>query len=139
MLRVDLHMHTDYSPDSETSPERLVARCLKMGLNCIAVTDHNTIEGALEVQRIAPFLVIVGEEITSSEGEITGLFLKEAVARGLPAVETARRIKVSQMHVSRLERGALSKLRLIIHSRPASSQAADQEERSASSRIPAVS
>ena len=93
MLRVDLHMHTDYSPDSETSPERLVARCLKMGLNCIAVTDHNTIEGALEVQRIAPFLVIVGEEITSSEGEITGLFLKEAVARGLPAVETARRIK----------------------------------------------
>ena len=93
MLRADLHMHTDYSPDSETSPERLVARCVKMGLNCIAVTDHNTIEGALEVRRIAPFLVIVGEEITSSEGEITGLFLKEAVARGLPAVETARRIK----------------------------------------------
>ena len=58
---------------------------------------------------------------------------------GMSQVQTARRIKVSQMHVSRLERGALSKLRLIIHRRAASSQAADQEERSSPSRMPAVS
>lgn len=86
-------MHTHFSPDSETSPEKLVARCLKVGLGCIAVTDHNTIEGALEVQRIAPFTVIVGEEVASSEGEITGLFLKEQIPKGLPPVETATRIK----------------------------------------------
>lgn len=92
-MRADLHLHTCYSPDSEMSPERLVARCAKMGLNCIAVTDHNTIEGALAVRRIAPFLVIVGEEVKSSEGEITGLFLEEAIPSGLAAVETARRIK----------------------------------------------
>ena len=64
-----------------------------MDLDCIAVTDHNTIDGALAVQRIAPFTVIVGEEVGSAEGEITGLFLTETVPRGLPPVETARRIK----------------------------------------------
>ena len=86
-------MHTHFSPDSETAPEKLVARCVEVGLSCIAVTDHNTIEGALEVERIAPFMVIVGEEVASSEGEITGLFLKEPVPKGLSPQETARRIK----------------------------------------------
>ena len=93
MLKADFHIHTHYSTDSETLPEKLVARCSKVGLSCIAVTDHNTIEGALAVQRIAPFIVIIGEEVASSEGEITGLFLTEMVPRGLPPLETAKRIK----------------------------------------------
>ncbi len=75
------------------SPERLVARCLKMGLGCVAVTDHNTIEGAQAAKQLAPFMVIIGEEVRSADGEITGLFLKEAVPPGLTAVETASRIK----------------------------------------------
>ena len=86
-------MHTHFSPDSEVSPERMAARCEEVGLDCIAVTDHNSIEGALAVQRIAPFMVIVGEEVRSSGGEITGLFLKEPVPRGLSPTETARKIK----------------------------------------------
>ena len=92
-MRVDLHMHTRFSPDSEMSPEALVKRCVKVGLDCIAVTDHNTIEGAREVKRIAPFRVIVGEEVGSSDGEITGLFLEEAVPRGLSPLETVKLIK----------------------------------------------
>ena len=71
----------------------MVDRCNEVGLNCIAVTDHNTIEGALAVQRIASFIVIIGEEIGSTEGEITGLFLKEVVPHGLPPLETVSRIK----------------------------------------------
>jgi len=86
-------MHTHFSPDSNTSPDSLVAKCLKVGLGCIAVTDHNTIEGAIEVRKLAPFTVIIGEEVASSEGEITGLFLKEKVPEGLPPVDTAIRIK----------------------------------------------
>ena len=93
MLRVDLHMHTQFSPDSLVSPERLVARCQKVGLSCIAVTDHNTTEGARVVKDIAPFLVIVGEEVRTSEGEVTGLFLTETIPEGLSIGETARRIK----------------------------------------------
>ena len=73
--------------------ETLARRCVKTGLDCIAVTDHNTIEGALELQRLAPFPVIVGEEIKSSGGEIIGLFLQEAVPRGLPPLETVRIVK----------------------------------------------
>ena len=93
MLKADLHMHTRFSPDSETSPESLVARCREVGLTCVAVTDHNTIDGALEVRRIAPFLVIVGEEVRTSTGEVTGLFLKETIPSGLSPVESAKRIK----------------------------------------------
>ena len=111
-------MHTHFSPDSEVVPERLVARCKKVGLNCIAVTDHNTIQGAKEVQRIAPFMVIVGEEVGTAEGEITGLFLEETVPRGLPAIETAKRIKdqgglVSMPHpFDRFRRGVIGRVAL---------------------------
>ena len=68
-------------------------RCLRVGLNCIAVTDHNSLEGGRAAQQIAPFTVIVGAEIKSTAGEITGLFLQEDVPAGLGPVETARRIK----------------------------------------------
>ncbi|MFH1560667.1 MAG: PHP-associated domain-containing protein [Chloroflexota bacterium] len=86
-------MHTRFSPDSLMEPEDLVARCLETGLDCIAITDHNTIEGALVVQRLAPFRVIVGEEIKSRGGEIIGLFLQEAIPKGLSSLETVQRIK----------------------------------------------
>ncbi|MDA1189298.1 MAG: PHP domain-containing protein [Chloroflexi bacterium] len=93
MLRADFHIHTCYSPDSVMTPQRLVDKCVKAGLNYIAVTDHNSIEGAVETAKIAPFLVIIGEEVKSAQGEITGLFLKEPIPKGLPAMETVRRIK----------------------------------------------
>ena len=86
-------MHTGYSPDSATELEDFVARCVKTGLDCIAVTDHNTIQGALKVQAMAPFRVIIGEEIKSAGGEIIGLFLQETVPRDLPPLETVKRIK----------------------------------------------
>lgn len=86
-------MHTHFSPDSETDPDKLVKRCLKVGLELIAVTDHNTIEGALKVKDSAPFPVIIGEEIKTSAGEITGLFLKETIPPGLSPIDTAHRIK----------------------------------------------
>ena len=86
-------MHTHFSPDSETDPDKLVKRCLKVGLELIAVTDHNTIEGALKIKDSAPFPVIIGEEIKTSAGEITGLFLKETIPAGLSPIDTAHRIK----------------------------------------------
>lgn len=93
MLRGDFHMHTHFSYDCLTTPEALVKRCLRVGLNCIAVTDHNSVEGGRAAQKIAPFTVIVGAEVKSTAGEITGLFLHEDVPAGLDPVETARRIK----------------------------------------------
>lgn len=93
MLRADLHIHTCYSFDCSLSPEAIVRRCLARGINCIAVTDHGTIDGALKVREIAPFPVIVGQEVYTQEGEIMGVFLKKPVPHGLPLLEAVWRIK----------------------------------------------
>jgi predicted metal-dependent phosphoesterase TrpH len=93
LLRADLHSHTYYSRDGVTSPQTFVERCLMKGINCVAVTEHNNIEGALAVKRVAPFKVIIAEEIKTNEGEITGLFLKEAIPPRLTPEETIERIK----------------------------------------------
>ena len=86
-------MHSHFSPDSEVSPEAMAKRCADVGLDYVAVTDHNTIDGAFAVRAIAPFEVIIGEEIGSASGEITGLFLKETIPAGLTALQTVERIK----------------------------------------------
>ena len=94
MIKVDLHTHTHYSGDSDTTLEKLVEHCRAAGLGAIAVTDHGTAEGALAlVRQTVPFKVIVGEEVASTEGEIIGLFLKETVPNGLSPEETIARIR----------------------------------------------
>jgi predicted metal-dependent phosphoesterase TrpH len=94
MWRIDLHMHTSASPDSKTDPRALVERARDVGLNRIAVTDHNVIEGALEAHRLAPDLVIVGEEIeTETGGELIAYFVREAVPSHLSVQETIRRLR----------------------------------------------
>ena len=74
-MRVDLHLHSRYSHDSRTTLDQLIERSRECGLERIALTDHNTVEGALDLARIAPQLAIIGEEAKSSEGEVIGLFI----------------------------------------------------------------
>ena len=93
MPRADLHIHTHHSPDSNASAASIVHRCLKKGLDCIAITDHNTLAGVEEVQHLAPFTVITGEEIKSSGGDIIGLFLREEIPPLLSPLATAEAIK----------------------------------------------
>jgi predicted metal-dependent phosphoesterase TrpH len=92
LLRVDLHLHSEYSPDSSSTLEALVARCRELGLDRIALTDHNTAEGALRLARLAPGLTIVAEEIRTTEGEVVGLFISETIPPRLSAEETMNRI-----------------------------------------------
>jgi predicted metal-dependent phosphoesterase TrpH len=93
LIKADLHVHTCYSIDCLTPLEQIIERCLELGINCIAVADHNTIAGALKLREIAPFKVIIAEEVLTPVGEIMGLFLSEAVPRGLPPQETISRIR----------------------------------------------
>lgn len=93
MLKADLHIHTEYSFDTATSLENIITRCLKIGINCVAIADHGTAAGALKLKEIAPFKVIVAEEILTPIGEIMGLFLTEEIPNGLSPVETIARIK----------------------------------------------
>lgn len=75
------------------SLERIVRRCCEIGINCLAVADHNTISGAVELKKIAPFTVIVGEEILTPSGEVMGLFLTDEIPQGLSPEATVARIK----------------------------------------------
>jgi predicted metal-dependent phosphoesterase TrpH len=86
-LHADLHIHTKYSMDSTASLERIIQRCQETGINCIAVTDHNAIEGAFKMKELAPFTVIPGEEILTPNGEVIGYFLKEWIPSNQP-IET---------------------------------------------------
>jgi predicted metal-dependent phosphoesterase TrpH len=79
--------------DCLTPLETIAARCVELGIDCVAVADHNTIAGALKLRQIAPFKVIVAEEIGTTAGELMGLFLTERVAKGLSAQETISRIR----------------------------------------------
>jgi len=87
-LRVDLHLHSRYSHDSRTSLEALIERSRACGLDRIALTDHNTVEGALALARLAPELAIVGEEAKTLEGEVIGLF----ITGSLPAFQRPERV-----------------------------------------------
>jgi predicted metal-dependent phosphoesterase TrpH len=92
-MKVDFHVHTCYSGDSLTSLEEVIEACRRRGLDKVAITDHNTMAGALALLEMAPDLVIVGEEIKTDVGEIIAYFLKEEVPRGLPVQEAIARVR----------------------------------------------
>jgi len=93
LLKVDFHTHTYHSKDSITSIEQLIAAAQKRGLDRVVVTDHNTLGGALEAQAAAPDLIIVGEEVQTTEGEFLAAFVTQEVPRGLEPLEALRRLK----------------------------------------------
>ena len=93
LLKADLHIHTEYSMDCDMSLEKIINRCAEIGINCIAIADHGTIEGAVEMRKLAPFPVIIAEEILTPYGEIMGMFLEEGIPSGLSAEETISRIR----------------------------------------------
>jgi len=79
--------------DCQTPLDKIIKRCQELEINCIAIADHGTAEGALKMAQIAPFKVIVAEEILTTQGEIMGMFLKETVPSGLTPQETIKRIR----------------------------------------------
>jgi len=93
MLRVEFHCHTIYSKDSLTSPRKLVEICRKKGIGRVVVTDHNTTAGAQAARILDPELVIVGEEIMTTKGEILAAFVTEEIPPHLSPFETIKRLK----------------------------------------------
>ena len=93
---VDLHMHTDHSPDCATPVDTLIETAEAVGLDAIAITDHNEISGAFEARDRANgrVKIIVAEEVkTADQGEVIGLFLEEKIPRGMTLQETIAEIK----------------------------------------------
>lgn len=93
MFKVDLHTHSVSSPDGGITASQY-AKVLSTGLvDVIAVTDHNRIDFAIEMQATLGDKIIVGEEIMTTSGEIIGLYLKDRVKPGLSPLETVKQIK----------------------------------------------
>jgi predicted metal-dependent phosphoesterase TrpH len=92
-LNVELHCHTYHSGDSLMLPEEVLRACDRSGIDRVAITDHNSIAGALEAARLAPGRVIVGEEILTTEGEILGYFMQEEIPSGLSPLQVVERLQ----------------------------------------------
>lgn len=92
-LKTVLHVHTHYSADSNNSPARILSAARREAVDCVAITDHDEIRGAQELARGGELRVIVGEEISTADGHLIGLFLDERIAAGLPAARTAEMIR----------------------------------------------
>ncbi len=110
--RVELHSHTYYSLDSLTRFEAFLRACTARRLDKVAITDHNTAEGALKLARMAPERIIVGEEIMTTEGELLAYFVQESVPPFLSPEAAIERLRqqgavISVSHpFDRLRKGA---------------------------------
>ena len=93
VYRADLHSHTWDSSDSLANPDEIVAVACRRGVDMLAITDHNVLRTALKLRDRYPELIVAGEEIKTTEGEIIGLFLEREIPRGLTPEETIARIR----------------------------------------------
>ncbi len=83
MSRADLHIHT-LASDGVSSVQEILEAAVGKGLDVIAITDHERIDAAVVAQRLAeeqrlPLGVIVGEEVTTRNGHLIGLFLTRRI------------------------------------------------------------
>jgi predicted metal-dependent phosphoesterase TrpH len=99
-LRVELHLHTYASMDSLVQPQKLLDHCARIGIDRVAITDHNSMDGALAAKAMAPDRVIVGEEIETTQGELLGYFMREWVPGGLEPMEAIQRLRVQGALIS---------------------------------------
>ncbi len=116
--RVELHSHTHHSRDCLTTFKQVVKRCRQLGIDRIAITDHNTADGGLAFAKLEPDLIIPGEEIMTTEGEILAFFVQETIPPQLSPDETIQRLRDQRAFISvshpfdRLRRGAWTREQL---------------------------
>ncbi len=95
-LFADFHIHSHHSKDCTMPVAAILERAREVGLDVVAITDHDSAAGGLEARELADrygVRVIVGEEVKSSEGEVIGLFLEHTIPGGMPFAETVAAIK----------------------------------------------
>jgi len=95
MLKLDLHIHSHYSEDAIGTPKEIIKYAIKMGLNGIAITDHNTVKGGLKAEEIKPndFIVIPGIEISTKDGHLLALNVRKDIPPHRTLIETIELIK----------------------------------------------
>ena len=94
MLKLDLHIHSQYSEDATGSPKDIIKILQKKGLQGMAIADHNTVEGGLKALKVKSkeFIVIPGVEISTKDGHMLALNVTENIKRHLSVEETVEKI-----------------------------------------------
>jgi predicted metal-dependent phosphoesterase TrpH len=94
-INCELHCHTFHSPCSSLSFDKIIKECRRKKIDALAITDHNTITGALEFSDYAPenLRIIISEEVATEEGEVIGYFIKENIKKGKSLLYTIEAIK----------------------------------------------
>lgn len=92
-MKAEFHCHTCWSKDSLVEPEQLILACRRKGIGRVVVTDHNSIAGAVIAHQMAPDLVVVGEEIMTTQGELLAAYVQEEIPKGLSPEEAIRRLR----------------------------------------------
>ncbi len=98
MLRFDLHVHSNYSPDGQSTVEAILRAAAEKRLDGVAITDHNTTAGARYaldvVGKVAPgLLVIPGEEVSTKSGHLIVLGITEDIPPGMSVEDTVKEAK----------------------------------------------
>lgn len=94
-MKLDLHVHSNFSRDASGSPREILRQCKLNGIDGVAITDHNAIKGSLEAYSIAEeegVVVIRGVEVSTSEGHVLALGVSELIPKGLSAADTVDKI-----------------------------------------------
>jgi len=96
-MKIDLHNHTNASVDALTLIDELIKEAKKKGVDCLAITDHNTMKAVKEGEKKAKkenIKIIGGEEISTKDGDLIGLFLLEEIKGGMSFYETLDEIRI---------------------------------------------
>lgn len=99
-VRAEFHCHTRYSPDSLVRVKDLLEACEAKGITKIAITDHGSMGGAFEAQKLDPKKAVLAEEIQTTEGELLAYFMTEPIAQGLPVMDVIERLKAQGAYIS---------------------------------------
>lgn len=91
-LKIDLHVHTCYSSDGITTPRAVVAYSKRRGLNGVAITDHDTVDGALKLLGKTDLIIVPGIEVTALDGHVLALNVTKPITPNLALSETIQRI-----------------------------------------------
>lgn len=92
-LKIDLHVHTCYSHDGITTPKQLIAYSKKRGLDGVAITDHDTIRGALKLVNNKEIIIVPGIEVTTQEGHVLAFNVREPIPPKLSMLEAVEKIR----------------------------------------------
>ena len=99
-VKTELHCHTVYSHDSSNRLSRLIQFAHEIGIQRLAITDHNTISGALKAKEMDPDLIIIGEEIRTTKGELIAYFVDDQIPSGLSPMDAIERLKKQNALIS---------------------------------------